>query len=312
MTVTMRRYDLATDYDTVDRFLVECFVPGNRIHAWLQPRWEYMHSHSNIETIRLEDIGIAEDDGTVLGVVHPEHSPAFVYLQIRPGHPNVVFPLLDWAEKYLGGWSESFQREMLGIFVNDERTATQVAERGFALDEYREAYACIALTTPPPSPSMPGGYRIQSLAEDNDLSRINRVLWRGFNHEGPPPDALIPSRRRAQQTPNYSLDLNVVAVSPNGDFASYAGIWIEPKAKVAYVEPVATDPDHRRRGLAAAVVVECLRRAHDLGAKMAWVGSEQDFYKALGFEVTCVSNLWTKEPEPTPQPSKRQHQKGKT
>jgi len=304
--MTMRRYDPSTDYDTVGRFLIECFVPGERLQAWLQPRWEYMHSHSNVDGIRLRDIGIAEEGNSVLGVVHPEHSPAFAYLQTRPDRLDVVPLLLDWAQKHLGGWSQSFERVILGIFVNDEDTAEFVADRGFSRDDYSEAHARLDLSAPLPAAITADGYRIQSLAENNDHTEINRVLWNGFDHDGPPPDEHIPSRLRAQQTPNYSLDLNIVAVSPEGHFASYAGIWIEPVNKVAYVEPVATDPDHRSLGLGGAVVVECLRRARDRGATIAWVGSDQAFYRALGFEVTCASNLWIKEPDSDPRPSKGQ------
>ena len=106
----MRPYDPVSDYQLVADFLVDCFVPGDRLHAWLQPRWEYMHGHSQIDDVRLDDIGIAENGGSVVGVVHPEHSPAFVYLQVRPERFDVVPSLLDWAEEHLGGWSRSFER----------------------------------------------------------------------------------------------------------------------------------------------------------------------------------------------------------
>jgi predicted N-acetyltransferase YhbS len=298
MAISVRPYSPDTDYETVDRFLVECFVPGNLLHAWLQPRWEYMHGSSGVDNINLTDIGIAEDRGTVVGVVHPEHSPAFAYLEVRPGRGDVVPLLLDWAQAHLGGWSQSFEREMLGIFVNDRPTADLVASRGFVRDDYREAHACLQLTDLLPDVPPPPGYRLQSLAEGNDHAEINRVLWRGFNHEGPPPEDVIPSRVRAQQTPNYSLDLNIVAVDPAGHFVAYAGIWLEPTTGVAYVEPVATDPEHRRLGLGRAVVTKCLRRVRELGATIAWVGSDQEFYERLGFEVTCSSELWIREPQP--------------
>jgi GNAT superfamily N-acetyltransferase len=49
-------------------------------------------------------------------------------------------------------------------------------------------------------------------------------------------------------------------------------------------ERVATDPDFRRMGLGMASVLESLRRAAELGAEVAWVGSGQEFYK-------CCVNL---------------------
>ncbi len=105
---------------------------------------------------------------------------------------------------------------------------------------------------------------------------------------------------RVQQTPDYSLDLNIVAVSPEEHFASNAGIWLEPVNRVAYLEPVATDPDHRLLGLGRITVIDYLRRARDRGTSIAWVGSDQQFYTALGIEVTCVSDLWIKEPDSAP------------
>ena len=45
-----------------------------------------------------------------------------------------------------------------------------------------------------------------------------------------------------------------------------------------YVEPVLTVHEHRRQGLAKAVIYEACARAKALGAKRAIVVSEQEFY----------------------------------
>jgi predicted N-acetyltransferase YhbS len=83
--------------------------------------------------------------------------------------------------------------------------------------------------------------------------------------------------------------------TPNGDLASYCGIWYAPANRLAYVEPVATDPDYRRRGLARAAVLEGIRRASLLGATRAIVGSGQPFYHAIGFRQIYTTYLWHKE-----------------
>ena len=51
-----------------------------------------------------------------------------------------------------------------------------------------------------------------------------------------------------------------------------------------YVEPVATDPDFRRMGLGKAAVLEGIRRCGEMGAEVAYVGSDQLFYQKLGFK----------------------------
>ena len=47
-------------------------------------------------------------------------------------------------------------------------------------------------------------------------------------------------------------------------------------------------------GLGRATVLETLRRIQSEGAEVAWVGSDQEFYKAIGFEKKFQRNLWVK------------------
>ena len=71
-------------------------------------------------------------------------------------------------------------------------------------------------------------------------------------------------------------------------------MWIIPTNRIAYVEPVATDPDYRRMGLGKAVVLESIRRAATLGAEAAWVGANIEFYEAIGFEAMFSIYPWVK------------------
>lgn len=56
--------------------------------------------------------------------------------------------------------------------------------------------------------------------------------------------------------PHLNRDLNITVVAPNGECTAYCGIWYDPATDYAYVEPVCTDPDHRRRGLERTAVLE--------------------------------------------------------
>jgi predicted N-acetyltransferase YhbS len=141
---------------------------------------------------------------------------------------------------------------------------------------------------------LPEGFSLQSLADENDLHKINRVLWHGFDHPGPPPEEEIEGRAFAQKAPNVRKDLTIVVVAPDGNYVSYGGMWHIKENKVAYVEPVATDPDYRRMGLGKAAVLESVRRAAAEGAQVAWVGSGQGFYSAIGFEAKFSAVPWVK------------------
>lgn len=296
----IRSYDHATDYQTVSDLLIDVYEPGTTFANWLQPRWEYMHAHEYTKSLPVERFGVAEDRGEVVGIVHFEHNPAFVYLQVHPDAHGVAPDLLDYAIEHLGGYSQTFERDIVGLYINDfdEPLRRFAAARGFErCSDHGETNSRYLLDRPIPDTPLPPGFRIQSLADENDLERIDRVLWRGFGHEGVPLESGPAAREASQQTPGFRKDLTVVAVAPDGAYASYTGMWFVPKNRVAYIEPVATDPDFRRMGLARAAVAETLRRAAGLGAEVAWVGSDLPLYLAMGFTPLFSANLWVRDLE---------------
>lgn len=98
-----------------------------------------------------------------------------------------------------------------------------------------------------------------------------------------------------QSAPNYRADLNMVVESPTGSFVSYCGMWYDPTHRIAYVEPVCTDPDFRRMGLATAAIREGIRRCGDQGATVAYVGATLPVYMAMGFRQIHNWPRWRRE-----------------
>ena len=91
------------------------------------------------------------------------------------------------------------------------------------------------------------------------------------------------------------------------------GNWLEPEWECANFHPmldqdhmhlwriweddgemVATDPDYRRLRLGKAAVLEGIRRCAELGAKEAFVGSDQLFYQTIGFQKVYNTECWVK------------------
>jgi predicted N-acetyltransferase YhbS len=84
--------------------------------------------------------------------------------------------------------------------------------------------------------------------------------------------------------PDYRKELNIIVVANDGNYVAYTGTWFETTGKYAYVEPVSTDPDYCLRGLGKAALLEGIRRCGELGAKVAYVGSDRPFYQSMGLE----------------------------
>jgi predicted N-acetyltransferase YhbS len=291
----IRAYERATDFGRVGRFLVRTYRSKGTHINWLQPQWEYMHFHPLVDDVDLSRIGVWESAGEIVGVVHPEHASGRVYLQVDPACDAVREKMLIYAEEYLSVQRDGVRR--LGVHINDADNWCQhmAAARGFARTTECESMARFEIPGRCPEIALPPGFRLQSLAEENDLHKLDRLLWRGFGHGDEPEDDGIEGRAFMQSAPNYRLDLNIVVVAPEGHFVSYCGMWYESVQAVAYVEPVATDLDFRGMGLGRAAVLEGIRRCARLGATVAWVGSGQRFYQSFGFRVAYQTSVWQRE-----------------
>ncbi len=296
MAIKHRQYSYPDDFKLVGDFLIANFQSGNRDGNWFQPTWEYMHSHPNLDESSLDKIRIWEDSGEIVAVVHYESRLGEVFFEIHPDFTHLKPAMLDYAEEHLFGETETGNR-YVRAFVNDFDLELEalVKSRGYELvEQYARPISEFQIPQNFPPVESPEGFHIKSLADDNDLVKINRVLWRGFDHAGEPPADEIEGRRKMQSTPNFRKDLTIVVEAPSGDFVSFSGTWYESVNKITYVEPVATDPDFRRMGLGRAAVLEGIRRCGALGATVAFVGSDQDFYKSIGFTKNFDCNCWIK------------------
>ena len=253
--ITTRQY-VPTDFMLVSDFLIANYQPLNQNGNWLQPAWEYMHTHPSLDKSLLKRIRIWEHVGDIVGVVHYESSLGEAFFQVRPGFTQLIPVMLEYAEDHLCAEAENRGR-YLRVYVNDfdQDFEALVESRGYEIDEsYNRPVSQFTIPKQFPEIILPSGFIIKSLAEDNDLRKIHRVLWRGFNHVGDPPKAGIIERKLMQSGPNFRKELTIVVEGPSSDFVSFCGMWYEPVNMIAYVEPVATDPDFRRMGLATAAM----------------------------------------------------------
>ncbi len=298
MGVQIRSYNRQKDFTLVGDFLIDTYQPGEPPSNWLQPRWEYMHylclPLRKARQSDLEKISIFESAGHIVGVVHFEDKLGEVYFEIHPNFTHLKLEMLKYAENHL--YAELGNgRRYIKAFINDFDTEFEsIAEsQGYKKDTDSPTYTSqFNISYPFPSINLPDRFCLKSLEDDNDLHKINRVLHRGFNHPGEPREEDIEFRKSIQSAPNFRKDLTIVVEAPNEDFVSFCGMWYEKTNKIAYVEPVATDPDYRFMRLGKAAVLEGIKRCGELGATVAFVGSGQAFYEAIGFEKIFAYYPW--------------------
>jgi GNAT superfamily N-acetyltransferase len=299
MTIKQRTYKHDSDFDKVSQLLVDTYydpkTPQNGHINWLQSRWEYMNFHPLIKDVNREAIGVWESDGEIVGVVHPEHPGSPTYFEIRQGFESLKSEMLEYAIEHF----DTTEVNHAGIYLmgGDNEFAQIASDAGYSKVLNTEPMSMVSVDGVDYTTPMPLGFSISSLAEDSNPQKVHRLLYRGFNHGDEPEESCddgIADREFMQSAPNFDPLLNVVAVAPNGDWVSYCGMWYESNGKYGYVEPVATDPDYRLRGIGKAVVTEGIRRCKQMGAEVAYVGSTQPVYLSIGFRQVYTLEKWLK------------------
>ncbi len=296
MSVKLRKYNKLTDFQKVGDFLVEHYLPGNRDGNSLQPAWEYMHYHAWFKDELLANSALWEDNGKIVAAAHPESVTGEAFIELHPDYARLKPEILDYAEQNLDGKDPQGRMSVL-VFINDfdKEFEALARARGFEiLPELERRMTQWPIPRPFPPIVLPPGFRLQSLADENDIAKLDRCIYRGFNHGDEPPQIDYAGRKKMQSAPSFRQDLNIVVVAPDGGYVSYAGLWYDNTNKYGYVEPVCTDPDYRLRGLGKAAVMEAIQRCGELGATVAYVGNTLPIYLSIGFRQIFTTHCWKK------------------
>jgi predicted N-acetyltransferase YhbS len=103
-------------------------------------------------------------------------------------------------------------------------------------------------------------------------------------------------RTFVSRSPSFRHDLNLVAEAPDGSFAAHVGVTYDEANRHGIFEPVCTHPDHRRNGLAQALMFEGLRRLRAAGAATAQVETGDmgpaALYVTCGFGEEYRGDVW--------------------
>jgi len=293
MPIKFRNYTSQSGV-TEDYFRVREFLAGLGYTEFPYARWDWMATHGWLDKTAVGKIGLWEDERGIVGLATFDTRPGEAFCLARPECADLKRDMLLYAAENLG-WDGEF-----GVVISDRDAAFQhiAASLGFVATTKKENDAAFYPDETSTEYALPAGFCVTSMEETFDLYKYRSVLWKGFNHEqngeGPCPFAAEDeaAAREEMLRPNVDLSLKVAVVAPDGSFVSYCGMWYEPKAGFAVVEPVATDPAYRRMGFGKAVVSEGIRRVGARGAKLALVGSSQQFYYSIGFRPYATATVW--------------------
>lgn len=147
-----------------------------------------------------------------------------------------------------------------------------------------------------PNPALPSGWQVRHVAEECEFEErvaIHLEVWH-------PSRVTLEAYRRLRTIPGYTPELDIVAVAPDGTFASYCICWLDPLNHCGEFEPVGTRAAFRGQGIGKAVMLEGLRRLQSLGATSAIVNTNNGndparrLYESVGFRVIAEDRYYVK------------------
>lgn len=122
-----------------------------------------------------------------------------------------------------------------------------------------------------------------------DLGRLTQLAVRCLERDD---ELTVAVLRRLFDDPDHSADRALCVRSGDRLIAVALGvIRIRPEGPVGYVRLLATDPEHRRRGLASVLLDELERRLAAGGATRVQVGTETPIYLFPGVDVAYTAAL---------------------
>jgi len=294
MSITLRKYKMFADFKKINNFYIENYKPPNWFNTFMA--YEYSHTRNDFDYERTHRFGIWEDDGEIVATARYEMTIGVYIPCIKQGYEFLKSDMLKYAEQELSKVNNDGKRSLEIFSTDKENNDDFYIENGYSISwsspilvyPYEKGFKECRL---------PEGFSLISLEDENDGLKIDCCLWEGFDH-GDWDEAIrkdeADGRLYMQSGPHFRKDLTTVVKAPNGDYACFAGVWVDERNAFAYLEPLATRPKYRRMGLATAALMEGMKKTVSSGAKYCYVGSI-DYYKNLGCEQIGQGNNWLKE-----------------
>ena len=286
--ITSRQYQILADHMDIYQFMIEIYerdwrngVPAPFLEYALSSDWmDLSYTHRN---------KIWLDGGKIVGFVFTEKPVTDIYFSLRPGYEELAADMVLYADKYMPGCDGERQ---LVIFQGQDAIMKAAQELGYS--KTGEHIDLQIDFDKPLDYRLPDGFRIVPQGEQ-DIRKAAECCWKGFEREAKegPWNGNAEGGYQLSQAPHATMEYNVAVENEAGDNVCWAGMWWTPENHLAYMEPLCTLPEYRRRGIAAAALSEMYRRMKPLGATHM-TGGNNSFYVGIGYKPAVKWTFWKK------------------
>jgi len=302
-------YNNDEDFTSAMKFLYETYKRTNSYQNWFPDRFE--NSLGRGSGTLLDDIMIWEEvndeaipaKSVIVAMANSEGSRerSDYFIQIDPVYSFLEREILEWIEgHFLEGKKDLVNRGELRIHTLEGNPTREslLAELGYKEGKISGYLRLRPANLPIPDSNCPKGFEIRSIRGRSDYDQLTSAVRCVFGHgEWFNAEAY----EGITCCSFYKQDLDLVAVTPDGTFASFCTFRIDPISRITSLEPMGTLPSYRGLGLAKALIYEGLNRSMKYDPSLFYIGGAADtpaanhLYNSVGFNVKFAYHSWHKE-----------------
>jgi mycothiol synthase len=300
-----RPYNDERDLDAMQQLLVRGRAANNGtyyIHSGDLNWWLY---YPPLEGENWNDIYLWDDPeypGQILGwaLASPVFAGFDVFIQPELRGSLAALEMLLWAEEKALQVTRGLGKATIYVLwvLHDDK----FLDRHFRQRGYRLARGMVHLVRNMDEPIPPskenGEFTVRACKGEQEVEKRARAQYGAFGSSAPF-ERYLERFRKFMRSPVYDHNLDIVAVTANGQIGAFCIVWIDALTRVGLFEPVGTHPTFQRRGMGRAVMLEGLRKLADTGMNQAIVSTFEDnqaaikLYESVGFQT--VNKLGTYE-----------------
>jgi ribosomal protein S18 acetylase RimI-like enzyme len=302
MPIVSRGYSPDQDLPSIMGFLRDAYMGTRTIQNWLPTRFENSYNDLVSDVRIWEEIDAAPDSSsspTIVAMANPE-IPFRYFIQIHPDHTHLEEEIVRWIEDHCTAMKPDPDREQkLSIIILDGNPTREdlLRERGFEMGLVYGLLRVRPVDAPIPDFAPPEGFEIRSVRPETDFDEIAKAVRVIFGHgEGFTAETLEWLAGRSF----YHEDLDLVAVAPDGNIASFCTFRVDPPSRITELEPMGTHPDYRGLGLAKALLCEGFRRLRRYNPTLLYIGGAANnpaanrLYESVGLRQENAYHYWSK------------------
>jgi GNAT superfamily N-acetyltransferase len=274
------------DFSEVYQFMLDNYSVDWR-RGTAAPFFEYAQVLYWTEKTQNHRNAIWEDNGQVTAFCWYSNAIGEAYFNVADGYEFLIPEMIDYAETRLSKADGSLE---LKLFMSQKAVLEEAQNLGYEkVEEWTEGI--YDFSKGPLDYPLPEGFSFEEPGKF-DMKKMIEASWRGFDHDTEP-DGGVERGYHLIAAPHATPELDVIIKNQEGEYVCYAGMWLVPDNKLAYLEPLCTVPEYRRMGLASAALSELYRRTVVKGATHM-TGGVHPFYFSIGYDGILSGSVWRK------------------